>query len=411
MVPESVPRRNDVLPRHDKLRYVVGSPDGFCPQPLPVFAPQVRAFLARLSNRLMTDPASRAFADVVAFAWWCRKANIERQAAAYADGAVRLGRGIAFHVSPSNVPVNYLFSWAFALLAGNASLVRLPERSFPQTTVVLAHIESLLQEQTFGELRAMNVFLSYGREEELNAALSAIADVRIIWGGDDTVRILRKAPLPPRAVDVAFADRYSFCVLGASAILDLDGPGLTRLAAGFYNDTYVMDQNACSSPRLVVWLGHAEDARAAQTRFWAAVHEEVTRRFELAAVSAVDKLTQACRDAIELQGMPTLDRMDNGIYRVHLDALFPGIEDRRCNCGYFYEYVSSDLDEVAPIVTSKYQTLTRFGVDKELLASFVLRHRLTGIDRIVPVGAAMDMGLIWDGYELIRTLSRLCYVE
>ena len=24
----------------------------------------------------------------------------------------------------------------------------------------------------------------------------------------------------------------------------------------FYNDTYLVDQNACSSPHLIVWIGH-----------------------------------------------------------------------------------------------------------------------------------------------------------
>jgi hypothetical protein len=57
------------------------------------------------------------------------------------------------------------------------------------------------------------------------------------------------------------------------------------------------------------------------------------------------------------------------------------------------------------------QTLTYFGVPREELASFVRRNRVRGIDRIVPVGEAMDIGLTWDGYDLIRTLSRVCDVH
>lgn len=63
------------------------------------------------------------------------------------------------------------------------------------------------------------------------------------------------------------------------------------------------------------------------------------------------------------------------------------------------------------MVTSQVQTLTYFGVSREELTSFVQQNRVRGIDRIVPVGEAMDIGLIWDGYDLIRTLSRICNVH
>ena len=38
--------------------------------------------------------------------------------------------------------------------------------------------------------------------------------------------------------------------------------------------------------------------------------------------------------------------------------------------------------------------------------STVLENGLTGVDRIAPVGHTMDFALTWDGYDLIRTLSR-----
>ena len=63
----------------------------------------------------------------------------------------------------------------------------------------------------------MNAFVSYGREEEINRSFSAIADVRILWGGDRTIEEIRRvAPLPAHAIDTGFADRYSLCVLGGT---------------------------------------------------------------------------------------------------------------------------------------------------------------------------------------------------
>ena len=400
-----------MLPTNDKLNYVIGGQFDFSARPLLPFDGKVRAFLSLLSARLIADAATRTMPDVMSFAWWCRKSNIERLAKTYDDGALRIGRGLAFHVTPTNMPVNFAFSWAFSLLSGNANVVRLPNRDFPQIPFIVRHIADLLNEGSFTEVRDMNAFVTYGREEEITEALSAIADVRIVWGGDATIRTIRKAPLPTRGVDVGFADRYSFCMLGATKILNLDQADLVRLGAHFFNDAYIMDQNACSSPRLVVWHGSDSEGEQAGDRFWGAVRMEVERRYELAAVSSVDKFAQACRDAIELDCLTGLKHEDNRIYRLRLNAIFADIDSRRCNSGYFYEYTTTNLDDIAPIVTNKFQTLTYFGLPREELASFVQRNRLSGIDRIVPVGEAMDIGLIWDGYDLIRTLSRVCDVR
>lgn len=401
-----------MLPRHDRLTYVLGSPEGFSPRPLVPFAPEVKELLARLSERLLADPVARALPDVVTFAYWCRKANIERQDTMLNTGrGLRLGRGVAFHIPPTNVPVNFAFSWVFAMLAGNASVLRLPNGDFPQVPAILKQVESLFADVKFAAIAAMNVFVRYAHEEEITAAFSALCDARIIWGGDAVVQGIRKSPVSPRAVDIAFPDRTSFAVFDPTHILRLDETALARLAAGFYNDTYLMDQNACSSPRLVVWIG-AKEARAAQDRFWAALETELgRRRYAIAPIRAVDKFSQACRDAIELESSGALHTAANVLYRLDLGTVGGAIEARRCSCGYFYEFATDHLDEISGAMTWKYQTLTYAGVAKDDLAKFVSEHKISGIDRIVPVGAALDIGLVWDGYDLIATLSRTCDVR
>jgi hypothetical protein len=62
-------------------------------------------------------------------------------------------------------------------------------------------------------------------------------------------------------------------------------------------------------------------------------------------------------------------------------------------------------------VNNKYQTLTYYGVDKSTLLSFVIDNRLSGIDRIVPVGSALNISVVWDGYDVIGTLSRIIDVQ
>jgi hypothetical protein len=400
-----------MLPTDDGLTYVMGEPKAFSSMPLLPFDGEVRWFLAQLSARMMADAATRTMPDVMSFAWWCRKANIERLAKNYDNAELRIGRGLAFHITPTNVPVNFAFSWVFSLLAGNANVVRLPNRDHAQIPFIVGHIAALMGQEAYTELRSMNVFVAYGHQEKITQAFSAMADARIVWGGNATIQEIRKSPLPARGVDVCFADRTSLCVLGAARILELEQESLEQLASSFYNDAYIMDQKACSSPRLVVWLGIKPETEEVSVRFWEAVRAQVERRYELADVASLDKFTQACRDVIELDSVTEMRRGDNRIYRLRLNALTKETANRRCGSGYFYEYETEQLDDVAAVVASQVQTLTYFGVPSEDLASFVKRNRVRGIDRIVPVGEAMGIGLTWDGYDLIRTLSRVCDVH
>ena len=70
-----------------------------------------------------------------------------------------------------------------------------------------------------------------------------------------------------------------------------------------------------------------------------------------------------------------------------------------------------NINEISHIINNKYQTLTYFGIDKSELINFVLENSLLGIDRIVPIGQAMDMGVIWDGYDVVKALSRIIDVK
>ena len=38
-------------------------------------------------------------------------------------------------------------------------------------------------------------------------------------------------------------------------------------------------------------------------------------------------------------------------------------------------------------------------------------NKFEGIDRIVPVGRTLDMDVIWDGFDLPNTLSRIIEVK
>ena len=378
-------------------------------QALPPYAPVVLAFLAALSKALLARPELRQHPDVATFAYWCRASNLARLARAKDTSHLRMGRGLVLHIAPANVPVNFAFSWVFGLLAGNANVVRIPEVRHPQVELICSEVAVLFQRAQHLRVASMNCLVRYARSDAITAGLSASANARILWGGDQTIAHLRALPSPARCVDVAFADRYSFCVLDASAVLAATELGLQELAQGFFNDTYLMDQNACSSPHLIVWQGAGEPVERAMQRFWTAMDALLQARYPMQPIHTIDKFMHLCRSALTGPAGGVVAKLGNRAYRVRLDRLETGIEQHRGHYGYFCEYITTDLGCLKGVVNEKYQTMTCFGFDRTQLARMVVEQEFTGIDRVVPVGQALDIGIIWDGFDLISTLSRIIH--
>ena len=42
---------------------------------------------------------------------------------------------------------------------------------------------------------------------------------------------------------------------------------------------------------------------------------------------------------------------------------------------------------------------------------FILNNNLLGIDRFVPIGKALGIDIVWDGYEVVKSLSRVVSLE
>lgn len=372
--------------------------------PLEPFSESVIIYLNALSRKINQNPQTRFYPDVATFAFFCRRSNILKLKNKYFGEYLRLGRGLLFHIAPSNVPVNFAFSLVVGLLSGNLNIVRVPSKRFDQVEIIANAINDLAENSEYSKISDRIVLLHYNRENVATQEFSSVCDVRIIWGGDETINQVRRNELPPRSFDITFADRYSFCVINADKYLeecDVDS-----VAKGFYNDTYLFDQNACTSPHLVIWTGRHENIDSAKNIFWGALYEIVKKGYEVQPVSAIDKLTALYSHSISGSKFKLEHSSDNLIFRMKLNDLQKDIDHFSCNSGYFYEYDAGSLKEISGIVNRKYQTLSYYGYTKKELSDIIRAIRPAGIDRITPIGKTMDFSLTWDGYNLINILSR-----
>ena len=393
---------SDVL---NRVTYLTGSAEFAEKLPetvaLPHFSDAIIDFLNEVSREIMKDPRSKAFSDVVTFGFWIRKASVLKLKERFEnkDGCIRLGKGVVFHIAPSNVPVNFAYSLVSGLICGNANVVRVPSKDFPQVTILVDAFNKVLNEKP--DMRPYVLLVRYERDKEINDLFSSIADMRVVWGGDQTIAELRKSPLPPRSGEITFADRYSIAVIDSDDYLAIEDK--KRVAEDFYNDTFFSDQNACTSPRIVIWTGTRIDE--AKKVFWEIEHALVTKKYQFQSIQGVNKLTSSYLVSVAIKGCIIEPHEDNLIIRVKVPYLTDSLMDFKDNSGFFFEYDCNDIMELKELCNNKRcQTLSFIGDSKVFIP--LIKEGIKGIDRVVPVGKTMDFDLIWDGYCIPSLLTR-----
>lgn len=360
-------------------------------------------FMGQFSRNLLKDPRLKDFVDVTSYAFWIRKASLHQiKEHYYPHVESKIGRGIAFHIAPSNVPVNFAVSFTSSLLAGNINIVRVSNKQFEQVDLIVDALKKTFSEG-FEDMEQYLLIIRYEHDEEITQFISSMCDLRIIWGGDRTIYSVRAVKLPPRAIEMAFADRHSAALLSSEAVVEAD---VERLAADFYIDTYYMDQNACSSPRIVIWFG--DKVEEAKEIFWNAVEKLVKRDYEFKEIQAIDKFDQFCQLAAVNTDINIEDN-SNLVTRIKVYKLNTDIMNYKFGGGYFFEFEAKELSDIAPIMNKPCQTLSYFGLDGQEIQQFVIDGGFRGGDRVVPIGKTMDLTFKWDGFDMIENMSRYVY--
>lgn len=370
--------------------------------PFSIFEEQVLQFLNALSIRLRRTPEAHPFPDLSAFAFWCRENHLRQLMEKWDTESLCFGRGLAFHVCPGNVPLNFAYSLASGLLAGCACAVRLSSRDFPQARLLCREMDALLHAEFRGLLSYITCFQCEHGHPVL-ARLSERCGVRILWGGDEAIRQIRQLPLSPRAVELSFASRYSVCVIDAESFLS--DPNPEQLSERFYVDAYFAGQWACTSPRALLWLGEDAQVEAAQKFLWQRVERLCQNRADFLPIHAVKKREHFCLMAAQNPEV-RLCAQSNHAVRVLTPRLTPELLELWTGDGLFLETHAQTLDALLPILGERCQTLCCYGIETAELQEFLRRARPAGIDRVVPLGSSMQFSLVWDGIDLIHAMSR-----
>ena len=406
-----------------KIKYLVGNESiitnsGSIPV-FPSFSDEVIGFLGELSKELLSIKGIRNHQDVMSYAYWIRKASLEKEKQNTSDVDKRIGRGLAFHIAPSNVPVNFAVSMTSSLLAGNITLIRVSNKEFEEVEIICNTINRLLEKQEHESMRSHICIVRYDHSDEITEFLSSICDIRIIWGGDRTINDIRRFLIPCRAIEMCFADRYSMALINAhqysKMIKDItySKENAEMIAKRFYTDTYYSDQNACSSPRIVVWLLEGIDEaelKNCQTVFWESIRKEANERYDMQPIQAIDKLSNYTELAMKEEGTRLIDNKDNKLFIIDINDANPSVMDYKTGGGFFFQYKTNAIEGIVPFLGKQCQTIAVLGLEKTEVVNLVKESGVRGVDRVVDIGDTMGLEFVWDGYKMIENMSRLIYI-
>lgn len=366
-------------------------------------------FLGAFARRLLAPSLAREHPELAALGFFLRTSELRRTMSRLSttDGSMRFPRGMVLHFPPANVDTLFVYSWALSALAGNTNVVRVSPRSSGPADVVIGALNDTLADAD-PIVANTQLMITYDRDDLVTAMLSKACDLRVIWGGDQSVTDLRRHPLAPHARDLTFPNRTSFAaisVLGWRGATQAD-----RLAAavGFHNDAYWFDQAACASPRTLFWIGDPAAAADARAEFAALLARVVAER-----ATTVDP-AMAIRKRLAAYGMAADGQVDavrfSGNEVAVLDLVRPEPTRRWLGVGTFPQATISSLTDLVDVVQREDQTLSCFGFDRAELVDLATVLAGRGIDRIVPFGGALAFAPVWDGYDLLAEFTRLTTV-
>ena len=394
--------------KFSNIKYLAGSKNTACIISEP-FSDLSLDFFNELSLKIFKDKNSHNFRDLVTFAFWCRKNNLEKIKKNFIDNNFRIGLGKIFHLTPSNVPIAFIYSFVFGMLSGNSNIVRVSNPNLEQVKLLINLIKKIVKIKKFKKILESNTFIHYEKNTNISEYFSSFVDGRIIWGSNKTVDEFKKHKTKTKCVDLLFSDKYSLSFISSKKLQKLSNDQFLDLIKKFYNDVFIMDQNACSSPHLIVW--EKKPLKKMIEIFWNELDKFVqTHYLKSLSISSKKYLTlnKYLLDNEELK----MDKFKRTyINRIKLRKLEKNIKNFRGFSGIFFEYEIRKISDLNKILDRNFQTLSYFGYDKVFFEKIFKTQKFKGVDRIVPIGGSLDIDLIWDGINVINHLSRVVNIK
>ncbi len=365
------------------------------------------SFFDMLSQRLIYESIGKPdMADALALGYWLRRSNISKMQLHFKQvqdvtKGIRVPIGQVFHVSPSNVEVLFAYSWALSTLCGCVSIVRVSSKHTELTRRIIGVIEQVATESAMVPTWA---FISTPKSDVFTIGkLIKESDALVVWGGDQSVESIRSFARKPTSIEVVFPDRESISVINTEAFNKLSDTNLQELATKLAKDVASFGQQACSSPRVLLWVGANID-KSNMIGFYERVAAAMTARGFIPTPSeAAQRRLFVHRLAANSE---QLELWTFGPFQVVNVSATSNFRIPHPGNGIIVHSQYESLEEVAQALNDGDQTISQFGFERGDWEQAIVSWSGKAPNRVVPIGTALDFNFIWDGHDLIQEFTR-----
>jgi hypothetical protein len=343
-------------------------------------------------------------------AGWCRRSNLESildssfgnrgfldkfvPGRSNSSKAYRaFPRGLAVHWLAGNVPTLGFLSLIIGVLTKNANLIKVSSSSnkiLSDFLNILSIIKSDESKNGKDLIRSIAVVRYDRSRADIGETLSKNADIRVIWGNDESVNTIRKLSSKIDAMDIVFPNKTSFMVVGSSI---LENKNIKSLARRIAIDISVFEQKACSSP-------HTLFIETDNDSILEILAKSLKKEF-VSALRSIPKTVPTEKEvAVLLKLRAEYDMFhrawysDGTEFTILCDDLFqlgPAVGNRT-----IYLRKVHNLEKVAELITPKVQSVGIIADDRQTKTLADL-YGEKGVQRLAKIGAMTHFEIPWDG--------------
>ena len=157
-------------------------------------------------------------------------------------------------IAPSNISTNSLYTLAFGLLSGCPSIIRLSNKNIDELRSIMQLINKILESSEFIKLSNKISFINYEHDQTISNYFSSLVDSRILWGGDETIKIFKSFKTASHCLDIVFPNKVSSSLISSEWLISSDDNEIANKADLFARDIGLFSQMACSSPQSLIVL-------------------------------------------------------------------------------------------------------------------------------------------------------------
>ena len=397
----------------NKLKFEIlagNAPEGVLKEePFEIFDTLVIKFLSKLSQKLLSKNLNiEEYRDFIGFGFWVRESNLINMRDSRKDINCRVGRGVSFHIAPSNISTNSLYTLAFGLLSGCPSIIRLSNKNIDELRSIMKLINKILESSEFKNLSNKISFINYEHDRTISNYFSSLVDSRILWGGDETIKIFKSFKTASHCLDIVFPNKVSSSLISSEWLISSDGNEISNKADLFARDIGLFSQMACSSPQSLILLKDQKlSSKKELLDFFKKCDLSLSNKNWLSENQSFENFKSSVDICMELPNFKCIFKGINLSVFFADKAQFKDINNfkTRDSCIFLSEVDS--IEEALSLLPKNNQTIVCIGLKKDIKNKVVQKGMLGGSNRFVSPGNALNMNIFWDGYDIVSFLSKI----